>query len=57
MLWGRLLSAAWNNGTVGPQAETDQDEWWYTPEVNLRGPLYCSRAVLPGMLARGYRAS
>ena len=22
-------------------------------EVNLRGPLYCARAVLPGMLARG----
>ena len=23
-------------------------------EVNLRGPLYCSRAVLPGMLARDH---
>ena len=34
-----------------PVAATDPDEWWQALEVNLRGPLYCTRAVLPGMLA------
>lgn len=28
------------------------DEWWQAREVNLRGPLYCAQAVLPGPLAR-----
>ena len=36
----------------GSLAETDPDDWWELLEVNLRGPLYCSRAVLPGMIAR-----
>jgi NAD(P)-dependent dehydrogenase (short-subunit alcohol dehydrogenase family) len=48
-----LVNNAARAGTVGPIAATDPDEWWQTLEVNLRGPLYCSRAVLPGMLARG----
>jgi hypothetical protein len=25
-------------------------DWWREVEVNLRGPLLCARAVLPGML-------
>jgi NAD(P)-dependent dehydrogenase (short-subunit alcohol dehydrogenase family) len=40
-------------GTSGPFAETDPDAWWEVQVVNLRGPVYCSRAVLPGMLRRG----
>src|SRR5207253_9484209 len=32
--------------------ETDPDVWWHAVEVNLRGPYLCSRAVLPGMIAR-----
>lgn len=37
---------------VGPAWEVDPDDWWRTIEVNVRGPLLCSRAVLPGMIER-----
>ena len=36
----------------GPLWETDPNEWWRCIDVNLRGPFLCSRAVLPGMVAR-----
>ncbi|MEK7270014.1 MAG: SDR family oxidoreductase [Planctomycetota bacterium] len=32
--------------------ETDRDAWWDELAVNLRGPMLCCRAVLPGMMAR-----
>ena len=48
-----LVNNAGQFGPVGPLASIDPDDWWHVLEVNLRGPLYCSRAVLPGMLARG----
>jgi NAD(P)-dependent dehydrogenase (short-subunit alcohol dehydrogenase family) len=47
-----LVNNAGVGGPVGPLAEADPEEWWRCLEVNLRGPLLCSRAVLPGMLAR-----
>ncbi len=49
-----LVNNAAQFGPVGPLAATDPDDWWQVLEVNLRGPLYCARAVLPGMLARGH---
>jgi NAD(P)-dependent dehydrogenase (short-subunit alcohol dehydrogenase family) len=49
-----LVNNAGQLGPTGPFAATDPDEWWQALEVNLRGPLYCARAVLPGMLARGH---
>jgi NAD(P)-dependent dehydrogenase (short-subunit alcohol dehydrogenase family) len=49
-----LVNNAGQFGPTGPIAATDPDRWWQTLEVNLRGPLYCMRAVLPGMLARGH---
>jgi 3-oxoacyl-[acyl-carrier protein] reductase len=49
-----LVNNAGQFGPVGPLAATDPDDWWQVLEVNLRGPLYCARAVLPGMLARGH---
>ena len=36
----------------GPLWENEADEWWQGLEVNVRGPMLCSRAVLPGMVAR-----
>jgi NAD(P)-dependent dehydrogenase (short-subunit alcohol dehydrogenase family) len=48
-----LVNNAGIGEPVGPLAEADPDEWWRCLAVNLRGPLLCSRAVLPGMLARG----
>jgi NAD(P)-dependent dehydrogenase (short-subunit alcohol dehydrogenase family) len=47
-----LVNNAGAGGPLGALAEVDPDEWWRCVEVNLRGPLLCSRAVLPGMLAR-----
>ena len=47
-----LVNNAGSEGVIGPIWETDPDDWWRTVEVNLRGPLLCSWAVLPGMIAR-----
>jgi len=49
-----LVNNAAQAGPIGPIAATDPDEWWQALEVNVRGPLYCARAVLPGMLSRGH---
>lgn len=45
-----------NAGITGPYAPiwaADPDEWWLTQEVHVRGAYLCTRAVLPGMMARG----
>lgn len=44
-----------NAGAGGPFDsfwKTDPADWWRCQEVNLRGPMLCCHAVLPGMLAR-----
>jgi NAD(P)-dependent dehydrogenase (short-subunit alcohol dehydrogenase family) len=48
-----LVNNAGVAGPLGPIAETDPGEWWHCQEVNVRGPLLCTRAVLAGMVARG----
>jgi NAD(P)-dependent dehydrogenase (short-subunit alcohol dehydrogenase family) len=48
-----LVNNAGQLGRIGPLAESDPDEWWRVLEVNLRGPMLCSRAALPAMMARG----
>jgi NAD(P)-dependent dehydrogenase (short-subunit alcohol dehydrogenase family) len=48
-----LVNNAGLAGPIGPTWEVDPDDWWRCLEVNLRGPMLCSRAVLPGMIARG----
>lgn len=47
-----LVNNAAIPGPIGPFWETDPAGWWRTLDVNLRGAVLCSRAVLPGMIAR-----
>jgi NAD(P)-dependent dehydrogenase (short-subunit alcohol dehydrogenase family) len=47
-----LLNNAGVAPPFGPLWEVDADEWWRCLDVNLRGPFLCTRAVLPGMIAR-----
>ncbi|MGH3655723.1 MAG: SDR family NAD(P)-dependent oxidoreductase [Micromonosporaceae bacterium] len=48
-----LVNNAGLNGPVGPQWDVDEQFWWRTVEVNLRGVALCSAAVLPSMVERG----
>jgi NAD(P)-dependent dehydrogenase (short-subunit alcohol dehydrogenase family) len=50
---GLLVNNAGTGGPFGPFWENDPDEWWRCQEVNLRGPMLCCRAVVPGMRQRG----
>jgi NAD(P)-dependent dehydrogenase (short-subunit alcohol dehydrogenase family) len=47
-----LINNAAIPGPIGPFCETDAEQWWRTLDTNLRGVMLCSRAVLPGMIAR-----
>jgi 5-hydroxydodecatetraenal polyketide synthase CpkA len=49
-----LVNNAGVPGPVGAIVATDPDDWWRAMEINVRGPLYCSVAVLPSMLQRGH---
>jgi NAD(P)-dependent dehydrogenase (short-subunit alcohol dehydrogenase family) len=49
-----LVNNAGVHGPVAPLVESGPDEWWQTMEVNVRGLLYCSLAVLGGMVERGH---
>ena len=47
-----LVNNAGGLGPIGPFHENDARDWWAAMEVNLRGTVVCSRAVLPSMVAR-----
>lgn len=49
-----LVNNAGQLGRIGPFVESDPGEWWRVLDVNVRGPMLCTRAVLPGMMARGH---
>jgi NAD(P)-dependent dehydrogenase (short-subunit alcohol dehydrogenase family) len=49
-----LMNSAGVLRAFGPIADVDPDEWWREVEINVRGTFLCTRAVLPGMLARGH---
>ena len=38
---------------LGPANEADLDEWDQMVATNVSGTLYCTRSLLPGMVARG----
>jgi NAD(P)-dependent dehydrogenase (short-subunit alcohol dehydrogenase family) len=48
-----LVNNAGITGPAGPAWEVAPDAWWRVVEVNLRGVMHCSHAVLPPMVARG----
>jgi NAD(P)-dependent dehydrogenase (short-subunit alcohol dehydrogenase family) len=48
-----LVNNAGASDTEIPPWEADPDDWWHVLEVNLRGTFLVTRAVLPGMIARG----
>jgi NAD(P)-dependent dehydrogenase (short-subunit alcohol dehydrogenase family) len=48
-----LVNNAGIGGPVGDAWQVDPDAWWQTIEVNLGSTFLCTRAVLPGMMARG----
>jgi NAD(P)-dependent dehydrogenase (short-subunit alcohol dehydrogenase family) len=47
-----LVNNAGHPGVFASLWESDPEEWWRTLEVNLRGPMLCSRAVLPSMISK-----
>jgi NAD(P)-dependent dehydrogenase (short-subunit alcohol dehydrogenase family) len=47
-----LVNNAGRAHAIGPIWEVDPDDWWQDVEVSVRSAFLCSRAVLPGMLAR-----
>jgi NAD(P)-dependent dehydrogenase (short-subunit alcohol dehydrogenase family) len=47
-----LVNNAGTAKPLGPLWENDPAEWWRGMEVNLLGPLLCTRFVLPGMISR-----
>jgi NAD(P)-dependent dehydrogenase (short-subunit alcohol dehydrogenase family) len=51
-IWGPidlLVNNAGVAGPIGPAGEADPREWWRCIEVNLRGPVQWTQAVLPQM--------
>lgn len=49
-----LVNNAGQLGRIGPFVESDPCEWWRVLDVNVLGPMLCTRAVLPGMMTRGH---
>ena len=47
-----LVNNAGLLGAIGPLWEVDPDEWWSVWEVNVKGAMLCSRAVLQRMVPR-----
>ena len=48
-----LINNAGVSGPFGEAWQVDAGDWWRAVEINLHGVFLCSRAILPGMTARG----
>ncbi|MBV9597719.1 MAG: SDR family oxidoreductase [Chloroflexi bacterium] len=54
--FGTISVLVSNAGITGPYApiwDSDPEEWWRTQEIHVHGAFLCTRAVYPGMVARG----
>jgi len=49
-----LINNAGIAGSVGPTWDYDIGEWRRILDVNLTGPFYCCKAIIPCMRAQGY---
>jgi NAD(P)-dependent dehydrogenase (short-subunit alcohol dehydrogenase family) len=49
-----LINSAAISTPIGRVAELDPEEWTHSLAVNLNGPFYAIRAVVPEMLEQGY---
>ena len=55
-IWGRLDILVNNAAYLAPflaVADGDEEEWWHTWEVNVRGVYWVTKALLPLMLKEG----
>ncbi len=55
--WGGidvLVNNAGVQGPIGRVEEVDPEDWMQALQVNLGGCFYCTRKVLPAMIAQGY---
>ncbi|BAT57690.1 3-oxoacyl-[acyl-carrier-protein] reductase FabG [Variibacter gotjawalensis] len=55
--FGRIDILVNNAGIAGPNAKTweyDPAAWAQVMSINVDGPFYCCRAVVPGMIKNGY---
>jgi NAD(P)-dependent dehydrogenase (short-subunit alcohol dehydrogenase family) len=48
-----LVNNVGGNGDVLAFVDTKPDDWQYDLDINIRGTLLCTHAVLPHMIARG----
>jgi NAD(P)-dependent dehydrogenase (short-subunit alcohol dehydrogenase family) len=49
-----LVCSAGVSGASLPTVEVTDEEWHRTMAINANGVFFCNRAVLPGMVERGY---
>jgi len=47
-----LVNGAGIGGPFGPTWDLDPDAWWRNMEINVKGPMLCCHAVVPGMVQR-----